>query len=86
MKRVVLGLALMTGVSQATVDVVMVPKNLQKKYVKAADAAHKAGEAMATYCAKLGREIAQNQRTGEFGCLLLPPPEPDPSQNHAEKF
>lgn len=67
-------------------DVVLVPKDLQKKFAHDAEQAHKSAVAMEAYCTKLGREIAQNQRTGEFGCILLPPPERDPSQDHAEKF
>ena len=86
MKRVVLGLVITVGLAQATTDVVLVPKDLQKKFIKAADAAHKAADAMETFCTKLGRVIAQNQRTGEFGCLLPEAPEPDPSQDHAERF
>jgi hypothetical protein len=84
--KFLLPLFLVGAAAAGTVDVIPVPTNLQKKYTRAADAAQKAGEAMATYCAKLGREIGQNQRTCEFGCLLPEPSEPNPSQQHAERF
>lgn len=84
--KFLLPVLLASALTAGTVDVVPVPADLQKKFMKAAEAAHKAGEAMEAYCTKLGREIGQNQRTGEFGCLLPEPPETDPSQLHAGRL
>lgn len=85
--KFVLPLLLASALVGGTVNVVLVPVNLQKKYQKARAETIKAGEAMAKYCDSINRQIAQNQRTGVFGCITAEPdPQPDPSQEHAEKF